>query len=64
MIVADKIKIHTEKNKKFGLDEGSPQLSENRSREYREEISSVVAEIAKKEEKFLNQKIDARAEFR
>lgn len=37
-----KIKIHTGKDKKFGLDGGSPQLSENLAREYREEIFSAL----------------------
>jgi len=37
-----KIKIHTGKNKKFGLDGGSPQLSENLARECHNEIFSAL----------------------
>lgn len=37
-----KIKIHTGKNKKFGLDGGSPQLSENLARECHDEIFSAL----------------------
>ena len=37
-----KIKIHTGKNEKFGLDGGSPQLSENLARKCHDEIFSAL----------------------